>query len=92
MAWQQSTREDRLGGKRGVLGSREEAAAQKKGKRPVGQARKERHQVGTQPQGQINSSPGQGQGLAGGPGIDKDSGSGSHLQYSLQVHQCHCIR
>lgn len=79
-------------GKRDWLGSREAAAAQKKGKMSAGQVTEEKPQEETQQLGQINQSQDQGgQDPDGDLGVYKDWGSWSHPEHFLQVNRRRCI-
>lgn len=90
VVWQQLVLEGREGARRDLLESRGEAVAQKRGTATSArQLMTEKHQVGTQLQGQVKQYQHHLQGLAADLGIYKDSGSWSHLEYFLQVSQCH---
>lgn len=92
VVWQQLVLADREGARRGLLESRGEAVAQKRGTAmSARQLMMEKHQVGTQLQGQVKQYQHLLQGLAEDLGIYKDSGSWSHLEYFLQANQCHYI-
>lgn len=88
--WQRLTQGGRAEGTRGVLGSRVEAAAGKKGRASGGQERKEKHQARTQQQRQANQSPDEGRRLAGDGGLYKGSGSRRWPEPPLRARRGRC--